>query len=120
MIAHSRAETLLSRVIDALNQVRGAFSVVLLTDEGLIAAKDPHGLRPLCLGRLRDSYIVASETCAFDLIGAEYVREVEPGELIALVGSSGLLEIARNGGSARDVLGAGCGLVIAWKIRSRS
>ncbi len=84
LIAHSRAETLLSRVIDALNQVRGAFSVVLLTDEGLIAAKDPHGLRPLCLGRLRDSYIVASETCAFDLIGAEYVREVEPGELIVI------------------------------------
>ena len=84
LIAHSRAETLLARVIDALNQVRGAFSVALLTDEGVIAAKDPYGLRPLCLGRLRESWIVASETCAFDLVGAEYVREVEPGELIVL------------------------------------
>ncbi len=84
LIAHSRAGTLLARVIDALNQVRGAFSIVLLTDEGIIAAKDPYGLRPLCVGRLRDSWVVASETCAFDLIGAEYVRELEPGELIVL------------------------------------
>ena len=84
LIAHSRADTMLARVIDALNQVRGAFSAVLLTEEGVIAAKDPYGLRPLCLGRLRDSWLVASETCAFDLIGAEYVRELEPGELVVL------------------------------------
>jgi amidophosphoribosyltransferase len=84
LIAHSRADSLLARIIDSLSQVRGAFSVVLLTDNCVIAARDPHGLRPLCLGRLRDSWIVASETCAFDLIGAEYVRDVEPGELIVL------------------------------------
>ena len=86
LMAHSRADSLLARVIDALNQVRGAFSVVLMTDEGVIAAKDPYGLRPLCLGRFRDSWIVASETCAFDLIGAEYIREIEPGELVVLNG----------------------------------
>lgn len=84
LIAHSHGDTLLARVIDALNQVRGAFSVVLLTDAGVIAARDPHGFRPLCLGRLRDSWLVASESCAFDLIGAEYVREIEPGELVVL------------------------------------
>jgi amidophosphoribosyltransferase len=84
LIAHSRAETLLARVIDALSQVRGAFSVVILTDHGVIAARDPHGFRPLWLGRLRDSWIVASETCAFDLIGAEPEREVLPGELLVL------------------------------------
>jgi amidophosphoribosyltransferase len=84
LIAHSRADSLLARIIDSLSQVRGAFSVVLLTDNCMIAARDPHGLRPLCLGRLRDSWMVASETCAFDLIGAEYVRDVEPGELIVL------------------------------------
>jgi len=84
LIAHSRASTFLARVIDALSQVRGAFSVVLMTDNGLIAARDPHGLRPLCIGRLRSSWIVASETCAFDLLDAEYVREVEPGELIVI------------------------------------
>ncbi|HEU4501827.1 MAG TPA: amidophosphoribosyltransferase [Nitrospira sp.] len=84
LIAHSRADTLLARVIDALSQVRGAFSVVLLTDEGIIAARDPHGFRPLSLGRLRDTYLVASETCAFDLLDAEIVREIEPGELVVL------------------------------------
>src|SRR5436309_14762919 len=68
LIAHSRADTLLARVIDALNQVRGAFSVVLLTDKGVIAARDPYGFRPLCLGRMKERWLVASETCAFDLI----------------------------------------------------
>ncbi len=86
LIAQSRADGLLGRVIDALRQVRGAFSVVILTEQGLIAAKDPFGLRPLCLGRLRDSWIVASETCAFDLIGAEYIRELEAGELVVIDG----------------------------------
>ena len=84
LIAHSRADTLLARVIDALSQVRGAFSVVLLTDEGIIAARDPYGFRPLSLGKLRDTYLVASETCAFDLLDAEIVREIEPGELVVL------------------------------------
>jgi len=84
LIAHSRADTLLARVIDALSQVRGAFSVVILSDHEVIAARDPYGFRPLWLGRLRDSWIVASETCAFDLIGAEAEREVAPGELLVL------------------------------------
>lgn len=84
LIAHSRADTLLARIIDALNRVRGAFSVVLLTEKGVIAARDPHGFRPLCLGRLKESWVVASESCAFDLIGAEYIREVQPGELVVL------------------------------------
>src|SRR5262249_49646124 len=89
LIAHSRGDTFLARVIDALSQVRGAFSVVLMTDSGVIAARDPHGLRPLCIGRLRSSWIIASESCAFDLLDAEYVREVEPGELI-VIGEQGL------------------------------
>lgn len=84
LIAHSRADTLLDRVIDSLTQVRGAFSVVLMTDQGVIAARDPHGFRPLCLGRFRDAWIIASESCAFDLLDAEYVREIEPGELVVL------------------------------------
>ncbi len=84
LIAHSRADTLLDRVIDALSQVRGAFSIIIMTDQGIVAARDPHGFRPLCLGRLRDAWLVASESCAFDLLGAEYVREIEPGELVVL------------------------------------
>jgi amidophosphoribosyltransferase len=82
LIAQSRQSLLLDRVIDALNQVRGAFSITLLTDHGLIAARDPYGFRPLCLGKIKDAWIVASETCAFDLIGAEAVRDIEPWELI--------------------------------------
>ncbi|MCP9454545.1 MAG: amidophosphoribosyltransferase [Nitrospira sp.] len=89
LIAHSKADSFLARVIDALSRVRGAFSIVLLTDHGLIAARDPYGLRPLCLGRLRSSWVVASETCAFDLLDADYVREIDPGELI-LISEQGL------------------------------
>jgi len=84
LIAHSRGDTLLSRIIDALSQVRGSFSVVVMTDDAVIACRDPHGFRPLCLGRIKDSWLVASETCAFDLIGADTVREINPGELVVL------------------------------------
>ena len=84
LIAHSKGETIVNRVIDALSLVRGAFSLVLLTDEHLIAARDPYGFRPLCLGRYKNSWVVASETCAFDLIDAKFVREVEPGEIVVI------------------------------------
>ncbi|MDX1412359.1 MAG: amidophosphoribosyltransferase, partial [Nitrospirales bacterium] len=84
LVAHSQGDTLLSRVIDALNLVRGAFSLLVLTDKQLIAARDPYGLRPLCLGRLKGSWVVASETCAFDLIGAEFLREIAPGEMVVV------------------------------------
>lgn len=72
------------RLRDALRQVRGAFSLVVLTDTGLVAARDPHGFRPLCIGKLGDSYVVASETCALDIISAEYVRDVLPNEIVVI------------------------------------
>ena len=87
LIAHSKGETIVNRVIDALSLVRGAFSLVLLTDDHLIAARDPYGFRPLSLGRYKESWVVASETCAFDLIDAKFVREVEPGEIVVIQGS---------------------------------
>ena len=87
LIAHSKGETIVNRVIDALRLVRGAFSLVLLTDDHLIAARDPYGFRPLSLGRYKESWVVASETCAFDLIDAKFVREVEPGEIVVIQGS---------------------------------
>jgi amidophosphoribosyltransferase len=71
-------------VIDALTQVRGAFSLVMITKDRVLAARDPHGFRPLVIGRLGDAVIVCSETCALDLIGATYVRDVEPGEIVVL------------------------------------
>ncbi len=82
LIAHSHATTILDRIIEALERVRGAFSLVMLTDDGLFVTRDPYGIRPLSLGRLKNGWIAASETCSFDLIGAEFVRDVEPGELV--------------------------------------
>ena len=84
LLARSREATLEERFIDALSRVKGAFSIVLLTDEVLIAARDPSGFRPLSLGRLGNSYVVGSETCAFDLVGAEFERDIEPGEVVVI------------------------------------
>ena len=71
-------------IIEALRQVEGAYSLVFCTKKELIVARDPYGVRPLALGKLQGATVVASETCAFDLIGAEAIREVEPGELVVL------------------------------------
>jgi amidophosphoribosyltransferase len=84
LIARSNARTLTGAMADALNQVEGAYSIVILTPDELYAIRDPRGFRPLCLGRLNGAWVVASETCAFDLIDAEYVREIEPGELVRI------------------------------------
>ena len=84
LMAQSKAETFLDRAAEALKQVSGAYSLVLMTKTELLAARDPHGFRPLCLGKLDGAYIVASETCVMDLIEAEFIREVEPGELILI------------------------------------
>src|SRR4029079_3257390 len=71
-------------LVESISQVTVAFSLALVTKDRLIAARDPHGFRPLALGRLDGAYIVCSETCALDLIGATYVRDVEPGELLVI------------------------------------
>jgi len=84
LMAQSKAETFVDRAADALGQVSGAYSLVLMTKNELVAARDPHGFRPLCLGKLDGAYIVASETCVMDLIEAEFIREVEPGELLLI------------------------------------
>ena len=75
---------MLDRVIQALNTVEGAYSLIQLTKESLIGVRDPLGVRPLQLGRLDGAWILASESCAFDIIGAEFVRDIEPGELIVI------------------------------------
>ncbi len=67
---------------NALSLLKGAFSLMILTKDMMVVARDRNGLRPLSLGKLGDAWVVASETCAFDLIGAEYVRDVEPGEIL--------------------------------------
>lgn len=84
LIAQSREPLLPDRVVAALQQAKGAYSLVFLDEEQLIAVRDPNGFRPLVLGKLKDAYVIASETCAFDLIGAEYLREIEPGEILVI------------------------------------
>jgi len=83
LIAKSSKEKLLDRIIDAVQRIEGAFSLVFLSRTKMFAMRDRHGFRPLSLGRLANGgYIVSSETCAFDLVGAEYIRDVKPGELL--------------------------------------
>nr|HID59700.1 amidophosphoribosyltransferase [Desulfobacterales bacterium] len=73
-----------SALIKALGEVKGAYSLVIMTQNKLVGARDPYGFRPLCLGSLNDSFVIASETCALDLIEAQYIRDVEPGEIIII------------------------------------
>jgi len=88
LYARSKAPTPEQALVESVTQAQGAFSLVLLTKDRLIAVRDPHGFRPLTLGKLGDSYIVCSETCALDLIDAEWVRDIEPGEVF-IVGPDG-------------------------------
>ncbi len=92
LIARSSGRNLSSAIAEALNQVEGAYSLLLLTRDELYAIRDPRGFRPLCLGRLGETYLVASETCAFDLLDAKYIREIEPGEMLR-ISRSGLESI---------------------------
>ncbi|WAC22180.1 amidophosphoribosyltransferase [Blastomonas sp. SL216] len=86
LVATSRYRTLLDKFIDALKQVEGAYSLICLTDSGMIACRDPLGIRPLVMGRIGDTVIFASETVALDIVGAEFVRSVDPGELVVVSG----------------------------------
>ena len=82
LFARSREKGAAAAIVDALSQVRGAFSFVMMTTDSLIGVRDPHGFRPLAIGKRGDAWVICSETCAMDLIGATYVRDVEPGEIV--------------------------------------
>ncbi len=84
LLARSRERLVVDRFIDALRQIEGGYALVAITNKKLIGARDPLGLRPLVLGRLDGAYVLASETCAFDIIGAEFIREVENGEVVVI------------------------------------
>jgi amidophosphoribosyltransferase len=92
LFARAKAEGSENAIIEAISQVRGAFSLVMMTKDRLIGVRDPHGFRPLALGPLGDSWVICSETCAMDLIGATYVRDVEPGEVV-IVGTAGIKSV---------------------------
>lgn len=89
LLARAKPPDLEGRLLQALSRVRGAFSLVCLTPERLVGLRDPHGFRPLCLGRYNGAWILASESCALDILNAEFVREVEPGEMV-IVSREGL------------------------------
>ena len=92
LVAKSRGATFEEALIESVEQLEGAYSLILLTQKQMIGLRDPRGFRPLCLGKLNGSYVLASETCALDLIQAEYVREVEPGEIV-IIDEQGLRSI---------------------------
>src|SRR3954470_15274520 len=81
-----------NNLLSTVHQIEGAYSLVIMTEHELIGVRDPHGFRPLCLGKVGDAYVLASETCALDLISAKYVRDIEPGEIV-IIDKNGLRSI---------------------------
>ena len=84
LLAKSKKTTAIDRIVETLSQIEGAYALVILTNNKLIGIRDPFGIRPLMLGELEGKYILASETCAFDIIGAKFIRDVENGEIIII------------------------------------
>ncbi|MDA7562151.1 amidophosphoribosyltransferase [Candidatus Pelagibacter sp.] len=84
LIAKSKRNQTVDKVIDAIFQIQGGYALVMLTQSTLIGVRDPNGIRPLVIGKIKDSYVLASETCALDIIGAKYVRDVENGEIVLI------------------------------------
>lgn len=92
LIARSRKERIEDRIVESLANIKGAYCLVLMTENKLIGVRDPHGFRPLCIGKISDGWVLASETCALDTIGAEFIRDVEPGEMV-IIDDNGLKSV---------------------------
>jgi len=92
LLVRSKKERLAEKLTEALGKCEGAYAMLFLTDKKLVGVRDPYGFRPLCLGKKDGSYVLASETCALDLIGAEYVRDIEPGEIV-IISEEGLSSV---------------------------
>ena len=103
LLAHATGANWEDRVFQCMRQLEGAYSIVVQTKDTMIAARDPLGIRPLCLGKLNGGWVVASESCALDHIGAEYIRELNPGEVI-IVDGNGLHSATWSGGTGRQAL----------------
>ena len=103
LLAHATGANWEDRVFQCMRQLEGAYSIVVQTKDTMIAARDPLGIRPLCLGKLNGGWVVASESCALDHIGAEYLRELDPGEVI-IVDGNGLHSATWSGGTGRQAL----------------
>lgn len=92
LVARSHKQTIEERILESLSRVQGAYCLVIMTENELIGARDPHGFRPLCLGKVGDGWVLASESCALDTIGAEFVRDIEPGEMV-IINESGIRSV---------------------------
>jgi len=103
LLAHATGANWEDRVFQCMRQLEGAYSIVVQTKDTMIAARDPLGIRPLCLGKLNGGWVVASESCALDHIGAEYIRELDSGEVI-IVDGNGLHSATWSGGTGRQAL----------------
>ena len=84
LIARSKRDKFIDKLVDVLFQIQGGYSLVILTNKKLVGVRDPYGIRPLVIGKLKNSYIFASETCALDIVGAKFIREVENGEIVII------------------------------------
>ena len=84
LMAKAEGKSFVDRAASALGQVKGAYSLILMSENEILAARDPHGFRPLCLGKINGAWVIASESCVFDLIEAEYIREIAPGEILQI------------------------------------
>lgn len=104
LIARSRKETIEERIMDTLRQVKGCYCLSIMTEDKLIGARDPQGFRPLCIGKTEEgSWVISSETCGLDVVGADFIRDVEPGEIV-VIDKDGL----RSQFFAKDEKRAGC------------
>ena len=99
LVARSRKKQFVDRFVEAIQQIEGAYSLVALTNKKLIGARDPLGIRPLVLGELDGRYILASETCALDIIGARFVRDIENGEVV-VISDEGIESLPLRAGAA--------------------
>ena len=84
LIAKSKRAKIIDKIVDAIFQIQGGYALVMLTQTSLVGVRDPFGIRPLVIGKLKNSYVLASETCALDIIGAKFIREVENGEIVII------------------------------------
>ncbi|MEG6586862.1 amidophosphoribosyltransferase [Dendrosporobacter sp. 1207_IL3150] len=84
LIARSRNHSIEEKIMESLNKIKGAYCLVIMTEDKLFGVRDPHGFRPLCIGKLDDGWVLASESCALDTVGAEFIRDVEPGEMVVI------------------------------------
>ena len=88
LIAKSKRAKIVDKIIEALFQIQGGYSLIMMTNKKLLGVRDPLGIRPLVIGKLKESFILASETCALDIVGAKFIREVENGEIVVIENQS--------------------------------